>query len=832
MAITWITPQGSLGIVTERILLDIPIEVSSNNGPVTFSIIAGSLPVGVRLMTEVSQNGETYTTYLRGAPVEVRRFTDKRFVIRATDGETKEDRTFSISIDGSDEPFWITKEGFLNVGQGESYFVLDNARVDFQLEADDPDLTAGDSLEFYLSPMGGELPPGLTLTRDGRITGFTDPVYALEYNAGPTGAYDMQTFDIVPLDTFEARSNGFDTFFYDTVTFDYNEPSRVPKRISRFYTFVVSVTDGVNVVKRLFRIWVVTDEFLQADNSLVQVDTNLFRADSASNRVPLWITPSYLGKYRANNYVTLYLDVYDPPSLTGTIIYFLLPKNPDGTDSIIPPGLELDVLTGELAGRVPYQERITKNFKFTMQAVNFPASLATKEYTLVGDWSSRRVYVVGEAARYEGFIYIVLQESKGIIPDQNPTFWELGVSTSEKTFNVDIIGEIESGIEWRTAGDLGVIKPNIPSELSVEAISFFYGGRVFYELIGGALPPGLSFISNGVIQGKVKQFGDSSGPGITRFADRDSSLIDSTGTYTYNTTFDGTATTFDKLFKFQIKARDGLNVTESIKDFYVLVDADNQKTYANLYLKAFQDKQKRLQWFNFITDADIFRFEEIYRYSDENFGVQPELKVLVFAGIESVEAVRYVQAMSRNHYLKQIKFGEVRSAKAKDPDTQEVIYEVIYVTIEDELEKNGKSISSTVELSNTINSRVLVSQSAIRVDSDIPFASDRDHQRIFPNSIRNMRRRIRSVGERDRTFLPLWMRSVQDESFVETGYVKALILCYAKPGFSESIISRIKAKGFDFKGIDFTADRYLIDILDGEIENKYLAFPQRGEKLP
>ena len=205
MAITWITPQGSLGIVTERILLEIPIEVTSNRGPVTFSIIAGNLPVGVRLMTEVSQLGETYTTYLRGAPVEVKRFTDKRFVIRATDGETKEDRTFVISIDGSDEPQWITKEGFLNVGQGESYFVLDNARVDFQLEADDTDLTAGDTLEFYLSPMGGELPPGLSLTRDGRITGFTDPVYALEYNAGPTGAYDMQTFDIVPLDTFEAR---------------------------------------------------------------------------------------------------------------------------------------------------------------------------------------------------------------------------------------------------------------------------------------------------------------------------------------------------------------------------------------------------------------------------------------------------------------------------------------------------------------------------------------------------------------------------------------------------------------------------------------------------
>jgi flagellar motor switch protein FliG len=45
-------------------------------------------------------------------------------------------------------------------------------------------------------------------------------------------------------------------------------------------------------------------------------------------------------------------------------------------------------------------------------------------------------------------------------------------------------------------------------------------------------------------------------------------------------------------------------------------------------------------------------------------------------------------------------------------------------------------------------------------------------------------------------------------------------------------MARIKASNFDFKLIDFVADRYIIDILDNVIEDKYLAFPQRGEKLP
>jgi hypothetical protein len=62
--------------------------------------------------------------------------------------------------------------------------------------------------------------------------------------------------------------------------------------------------------------------------------------------------------------------------------------------------------------------------------------------------------------------------------------------------------------------------------------------------------------------------------------------------------------------------------------------------------------------------------------------------------------------------------------------------------------------------------------------------------------------------------------------------VQALPLCYCNPGASEKIVARIKASGFDFKTIDFLVDRYIIDIIDGEIEDKYLAFPQRGEKLP
>lgn len=832
--ITWQTPAGDLGVITERVLQDIPLQATSNVGPVTFSLISGSLPRGLRLNSTVTQDSTQSNCSLVGSPVEVKRFTTSRFVIRASDGLDIEDRTFSLSVDGSDVPEWVTGDGFLNVGPAEAYFVLDNSYVEFQLDATDTDLTAGDNLEFYLVPQGGELPPGLSLSVSGLISGFTDPIFALEYNGFPNGGYDTAPMDVTPLDFVEAKSNGFDTYYYDNVTYDYNEASRVPRRLSRIYNFVVAVSDGINSVNRLFKIFVVTEEFLKADNSIVQVDTNLFQADSASDRKPLWITESYLGRVRANNYVTIFLDVYDPPTLSGTITYFLLSTNPDNSASQLPPGLELDSITGEIAGRVPYQSAVTKQYQFTMMAVNFPATLATTTYDFIGDWNAFVVYKTNQAVRYEGFIYIASSDNRGSQPSTTSSIWERGVSTAEKTFTVDIIGEIESSINWLTDSNRGTIKPNQPSQLYVSAESLLYGGRIAYDFVSGQLPPGLSFLSTGDIEGKVRQFADDTGPGLTRFYERvDSAAPDSsTLSRDYTGVWDGSDTTFDKKFTFTIKARDAANFAESLRTFFITVISDNTKTFANLYVKAFQSKDKRLEWYNFITDATVFAPDEIYRYGDPNFGIQTDLKMLVFAGIESREAVNYVQAMSRNHYRKRLLFGDLKVSEAKDPVTQETIYEAIYVEIVDDLEKNGKSISNTVNLKDDIHSKVLISYDAIKVDSNIPFVSDSDHQRVFPNSIKNMRKRIQTVGDRDREFLPLWMRSIQDQKTYEPGFVKALVLCYASPGKSANIIARIKAKEFDFKTIDFTADRYLIDIIDGQIEDKYLAFPQRGEKLP
>jgi hypothetical protein len=854
MAITWNTPSGSLGTINEREKQNILLDVSSDTGDYTIEIIAGSIPRGLRIEDRK----------IVGTPLEVAKATTSKFVVRAKDTNDIGDRTFSITVEGADEPTWATPEGLLPVGPNDTYFVLDNDKVDFQLQVLDPDIPAGDTIEYYIPFNGGSLPPGLSLSKKGRISGFTDPIFSLDYKI-LSGNFDLNLFDTEPYDLGARPDSGFDTFDFDGATFDYFEETNFPRRLTRYYQFIIAASDGIHEIRRTFQIYVVSESFLRSDNTIMQVATGVFRADNTFYRNPVWITDPDLGIKRANNYVTVFLDVYDPPTLAGLITYQFETVNPEiyaktiaislvdrtyldieieldskgrwsmpkrnqkvaikdvydfvdstlgtytinrvetlneakrqfrihldpqlvekisknqeiiiGDSSELPPGLTVDTLNGELTGKIPYQPRITQEYKFTVTA----------------------------KAIYEG---------------------EVKASTP-RTFTIQIIGEIESGIEWISDTNLGSIAPNINSTFYVDAVSKLRGGTTVFILESGKLPPGLKLITSGEIVGKVNQIGTVELDGLTRFYNDDgSSQLDYT-----TTTYDSNLTSFDRVYTFVVAARDIFNYTESSKTFQITIDSAADTSYSNLFFKVLQKQSKRIKFNEFINDTSIFDPSLIYRYGDPAFGIQQELKMLMYAGIESKDAYTFVNAMTRNHYNKRLKFGAIKKAVAKNQITQQVEYEVVYVDIIDDLEKNGKSISTLVNLPDKINSPVRISIDNINVDSDIPLASDRDHQRIWPNSIKNMRKRIKSVGKRDRLFLPLWMRSIQEDSFVEPGFVSAMPVCYCKPGKADDLILNIKNSGFDFKIIDFVVDRYQIDNLDTVAGDKYLAFPQRGEKV-
>jgi hypothetical protein len=885
MEIQWVTPAGNINTIQETVPYSFQL-VALSTLPVTFKVLAGSLPVGLRLSS---------TGLISGTPHEVNRDTESKFVIRAATSIGVADRTFTLKVIGADTPSWVTQSGFIPAGVIGTQYVLDNSYVDFQLEATDSDTIAGDVLTYRLLPNAGQFPPGLTLSPSGRITGYTQPILALDFQ-GVQAGYDTTPWDTLPLDIVTSTATGFDDYLYDVGTYDYSVVDTNPVRLSRAYTFSVEVSDGFTEPQsRIFKIYVVTDDFLVQNNIPFQ-------------RVPIWITDPYLGRIRANNNITILLDVYDPPSLPGLLSYFLVPTNPDNTASTLPPGLTFDAFTGNLQGSIPKQIPVTTRYQFTVMAVKFTNTIANESYDLIGDWNSTTTYYAHQAVRYShnGLvqIYICKATNTNIAPIYTD-YWYTSSTSATRTFSIDVIGEIESSIEWVTPPDLGTIQPYHQSTLQLEAISLLPNAQVSVELKSGSLPKGLSLLPNGNIIGKAEQ--------NSRFYD----VVN--GINSFDVTFDMGTTIFGTTYNFTVTAHDATNVSEVDRTFSLTVADTTPTKYCNLYVKAFLSKEQRNDWYNFITDGNLFLSNEFYRPGDVHYGVQTELRTLIYAGIEDNDAVNFVKAVSRNHNKKQMLFGDIKYATAYDPNTQEPIYEVVYVEMIDDIA--GISPETSQDLSDDLKAKVLTSIDTITIDSDIPFVSDSDKQQVFPNSIENMRARIANSGVHTSSFLPLWMKGIYS-----AGYASALVLCYVKPGNAPNVLARIKAKlhtasrgnwtkeaayqpgdtvfylgfyytcienntntkpdsvtpvvsrgnwnnttnyllgdnvffsgkyytslqtntnkpphtsqvywmeyqpkwsrNFDFKALDFTADRYVIDSISDAYPDKYLAFPNNRE---
>lgn len=1013
-------------------------------GDIEIAVISGELPPGLRI------EGLSIV----GTPFEVARETSFRFVLRAMNVDGLSDRTYSITIDGADNPVWVTPAGDLEIQSGErvefyvktladtasagdriiyltsvadlrvgskvsyevntrtivpgtvitridntnkaiilnysiladipanndiklsftfiqrQFYVLDNSLVDYQLSAVDNDIPTGQKLTYYIPPKGGSLPPGLTLSSSGRIYGFPEALLAFDQGPQTNGSYDMNFYDKFAYDYGVRPYNGYDSFLFDGTIFDYSDPTRTPRKLNRYYQFVVRASDGINFVDRRFRIYVVGDDHLRSDNTIQQVGTGIFTADATPIRKPIWLSGQYredtdsyyLGRRRANNYITTFLDVYDPTLLSGLIGYKINPINNDGSLSQLPPGMDLDQLTGEIYGDVPYQPAVTRTYKFTIDAVRYDpqstafgvrktASLTTQHAVKVR--STRDIQVGALVSSPIGFNYVsagtvilAINESTKNVFLSKPLLASFGnqnnleftydsitvtktatrttpgsselytlkvdsaldirigsfvstpasiqyfepgtyvssidiinhlvtlnrplvnpiptptdnnenertiifsfVVSSSRTFTIDILGEVESTIRFLTSGDLGSIPANFVSTLAVEAVTSVPKAVLNYKLIGGKLPPGLTLVNDGTIQGKVNQFATGTAPGLTSF--------DNNTTY-----FDNFTTSIDREYTFIVLAQDQFQFSAVTKIFTISVTTPDDLLYSNIYAKPFLKLEKRLQLADFFTNPDIFERSLLYRPSDTQFGVQNELRMLVYAGIETKDAAQYVSAFGRSS-KKRFRFGTVKKAVAKIPGTNEILYEAIYVEILDNMENNKGSIPQTISTRYlnypvTVNQgrrdswdsditdnnldrsgedvlpRIKLQDTVMRADYGGQLISDVNKSSVFGNSTTNIRNNIAAIGNTERNFLPLWMRTPQTFSGIDQGFTKAIVLCYCRPqkandtfNPADRILNNIKNLGIDLKNIDFTVDRVIIDSVQGVTGDKYIAFGAR-----
>ena len=932
MANYWNKNSGDILLTLEEQVTIAPFQLPLSESNATVKIISGELPGGLYL------DG----TQLRGTPREVSKETTSTFVIRATYNNQISDRTFKIVVLGADDPQWQTPAGQLAIGNNNTYFILDSAPIDFQLQVLDTDTEAGQVLEYFIGSRGGTLPPGIKLTPDGRLVGIVDPVRAIEL-ATATGKYDEVGFDQDAKAGFDwsvPDNNGFDSFYYDVTTYDLSTPTRSPKKLNRYYEFTVSVSDGDSISDRTFTIYVVGDDFLRSDNTIMQVGTGTFQADISHIRVPIWITPSDFGYRRANNYVTLILDIIDPNTLSGVVSYYLKTTNDDNTPSILPPGLELDATTGEIAGRVPYQPAVTKEYNFTIaaqrigydvdrvQLLKFAKEQANQglSQVKVNKFDTQYLeYVPGREFTYLGRTYEVLNVLSTIssefdvlnlttpLLDTIPkaatvnlgtiTLSGQEVATSKKKFSIKLLGEIDSTIKWNTIADFGNFSANYISTLSVSATTTVPNGTLLYTIKSGQLPPGLSLSLDGEIIGKVTSFGQPGNPGLT--------IYDSG-----NFKLDQNATRFDRTYKFTITAQDQFGFSAIDREFTItLADPDN-KLYSNLYMTPMMTPEKRRSYSDIINNSSIFTPETLYRPNDPNFGLQNTIKMLLYPGIESKHIREFVGSLSQNAKRKRYHLGKIKTAIAKTPGTQRVIYEIVYLEVIDpqvsqtpiktkkkiKIANKDKILINSTKYTNTddlydnelyklsIGTRqettdvvykfgddlkvkkrdsvFIKSQNITTNDIPIKVAPDFDvlsrsnypldipftpgvlvSRKLRPDtentvtvdlqaitvdgaqdttrynsSTDHIKDNIREIGETEKNFMPLWMRSSQVNQIAELGMINAIPLCYCKPGTSATVANKLNLENIDFSVFDFDIDRVLIDSSQGVADEQYIVF--------
>jgi hypothetical protein len=788
MAQLWtVNPGHNLGTYQESITQTIALPITTG---CTLSLISGKLPGGLRI------SGDN----LLGTPFEVNRLKTFRFVIRAVKGNDKEDITLQITIDGADAPVWVTSEGPLPIGPNNRFYILDSSPLDFQLQVIDPDLPAGDTIEYFIADNDGELPPGITLGRTtGKLTGVVDPILALEKRSS-SGYFDSNVYGSFPFDFGVKSANGFESYYYDTTFYDYAVPTRSPKKLNRYYEFTVSASDNIVIAKRKFQIYLVGDDFLRSDNTIMQLATGLFTADNTYLRAPVWLTPSDLGYRRANNYVTLFLDVYDPTSNTGIISFTVKDSNADGSASTLPPGMSIDSTSGEIAGRIPYQPAVTTEYKFTIEALR---QIGSKETTSteslannigVGEtWSGADNVAFSDFADSlfnglgaTGWIVFnevpVTQADSGdnksykainiidksvwtiengrvtsTATDKADTKIEVGsvdylrgsflgtianvgyktydafgatvankvvtmsfysftkrttslfnpTVAKDKEFTVKLLGEVESAITWNTLATLGNLRANFVSTLNVSATSSVPNAVVLYTLDSGKLPPGLTLAIDGQLQGKVNQFGEPGKPGLT--------TIDKATT---QTTFDGATTTIDRSYVFTIKAQDQFQFSATTRTFTITTTDPDDTLYSSVSMVPLLKQAQRNTFRNFISDPTIFTPASIYRPNDDSFGLQPQIKMLAYAGIETKSIGEFVAAVAKNHKRKKYRLGAVKKAVAKNPGSNSSVYEVIYVDVIDPAEPDVGKGKTKTDFTIQTNNEVTVDQIQYSVTDD------------------------------------------------------------------------------------------------------------------
>jgi hypothetical protein len=313
----WVTPPGTLGTIPEGVFYSVPLKAVSN-GTVYYRVIAGQLPRGIQIDENgiLSGNPQAVTT-VQGVPANVVKDTTSQFAVRAytqrnVNGviviDKLADRTFTLTVTGQTTVVWTTPAG--NVG---TYF--NGVQVtDLQLQYTSYATYTNNLIDIYadvpvVTLIAGALPPGLTVSTSGVISGYITP------NSSATAT-------------------------------------------TTSYSFTLRVSNSTSSDVRTFSMLIYARSTMTGDNTHLRADNTFVTADESPQQPPIITTPTgSIGSTRSDNFYAFQFTGFD---FNGNAFKFIARNE-------LPPGLTLDSNSGWLYGYIPYGGIFSEDYSFDIQ---------------------------------------------------------------------------------------------------------------------------------------------------------------------------------------------------------------------------------------------------------------------------------------------------------------------------------------------------------------------------------------------------------------------------------------------------------------------------------
>ena len=356
--------------------------------------------------------------------------------------------------------------------------------------------------------------------------------------------------------------------------------------------------------------------------------------------------------------------------------------------------------------------------------------------------------------------------------------------------------------------NLGTIQPGKDSLFNVAATTTQSGITFSYTYKDGRLPQGLSVQANGEIEGTVGN---------------DYFVLDS-GDTTLDTEDSVETTTIDREYVFTVTATGSdFELTTSNQQFKIKLSSPYRESHTNVFAEAGLDSVQRERFVSQYSNVNIFPVDQLYRSEDLNFGVAKQMRMLLISGLETSHLHEYMAKMHKNFANKTLYFGNLSTAKATNSKGT-TIYEVLYYPVTDTID--GISASQDVKDGHNIPLSV---NDIVDINMTHYTADQSEINTVYPNSLTNMRANLDDVNQVTGEFLPMWMRSVQDNGNA-LGWIPAVPIAYVKPGKSAQIKYNLEKKGEDMKRFAFQFNEiYTLDHLGTTFDKTPASVTRTGD---